>query len=643
MEGTPFGRYRLIELIGRGGMGEVWRAFDTETQRVVAVKVLPANLASDPVFEQRFRREALAAAGLSDPHVVPIHHFGEIDGRLYVDMRLIEGQDLQTVLVEGPLEPSRAIGIIEQVASALHAAHRVGLVHRDVKPSNILVAEHDFAYLIDFGIARAAGQTQMTGTGNVIGTWAYLAPERVTCGQSDSRADTYALACVLHESLTGSQPFPGKSIEQQIGAHLGLPPPRPSALRADLPVELDTVIATGMAKNPDDRYATVTDLAVAARTAITARASRQRPEFGSSATYYSPPVIDSQVAAPRPTDSTVAAQPQRARIEFPGPPQPVPRRRGAAKVVAAIGAVAVLVVVVVTAIALRGGSDDATAPAASPGRATTAAIANSGPFTGVFSVEYGPPSSYLGAPFSDPTPKRRWAARSKCGPGGGCVATVARQATSNQPASALIFDDIGGRWIAVFSGPGKCADRDVERFTAITLQPRPDGTLSGDYRTQDSGGCTSKRSVTLTRTGDVAEADGVVDPSTVAPQIDSPAMGLRGRYHETMAFKSKSYQHDLTATTDCLRDATRCLAVFFSPETVFALVFSNGKFSQDSRYPKECSKGGTSTVRNTADFPLPSPPQDPIAQLSAHGHQETSGSACATSNDYEDTYVRTGD
>ncbi|WP_156746042.1 serine/threonine-protein kinase, partial [Mycobacterium sp. 1423905.2] len=227
MEGTPFGRYRLIELLGRGGMGEVWRAYDTETQRVVAVKVLPANLANDPIFEQRFRREALAAAGLNEPHVVPIHNFGEIDGRLYVDMRLVHGRDLGAIIADGPLDPERTVKIIEQVASALRAAHRIGLVHRDVKPSNILVTEDDFAYLIDFGIARAAGSSRMTGTGNVIGTWAYMAPERLTTGQTDPRGDTYALGCVFYECLTGNQPFPGDSLEQQIGGHLSLPPPRP--------------------------------------------------------------------------------------------------------------------------------------------------------------------------------------------------------------------------------------------------------------------------------------------------------------------------------------------------------------------------------------------------------------------------------
>src|ERR1700756_2570254 len=131
----PFGRYRLIELLGRGGMGEVWRAFDTAIDRVGALKLLPATFADDEVFQTRFRREARAAAGLDEPHVVPIHDVGEIDGRLYVTMRLIKGRDLQAILGEGPLAPTRAAGIIEQIAAALYAAHRIGLVHRDVKPS----------------------------------------------------------------------------------------------------------------------------------------------------------------------------------------------------------------------------------------------------------------------------------------------------------------------------------------------------------------------------------------------------------------------------------------------------------------------------------------------------------------------------
>ena len=284
MDGTPFGQYRLIELLGRGGMGEVWRAYDTVTDRVVALKVLPANFAQDSVFQQRFRREAHAAGQLNEPHVVPIHTYGEIDGRLFVDMRLIEGRDLQSVLTAGPLSQERAVRVIEQVATALHAAHQAGLVHRDVKPSNILIDENDFAYLIDFGIAHAAGETALTNTGATIGTWSYMAPERFQGGTADARADIYALACVLYESLTGQLPFPGQSLEQIAVSHMTRPPPRPSQVKAGVPTAMDDVIATGMAKNPDQRYATTVELARAAREATTGRLARAGAHRAGAAT-----------------------------------------------------------------------------------------------------------------------------------------------------------------------------------------------------------------------------------------------------------------------------------------------------------------------------------------------------------------------
>ena len=176
MDGTQFGRYRLVELLGRGGTSDVWRAFDTAIDRVVALKVLPANCTDDEVFQTRFRQEVRAAAGLDEPHVLPIHDFGEIDGRLYVTMRLIKGRELNQLLGAGPLPPARAVGIIEQIASALSAAHEIGLVHRDVKSSNILVTDDDFAYLIDFGMAT----------------------EGLQHGAADARADVYALACCMN-------------------------------------------------------------------------------------------------------------------------------------------------------------------------------------------------------------------------------------------------------------------------------------------------------------------------------------------------------------------------------------------------------------------------------------------------------------
>ena len=200
MDATSFGHYQLRELLGRGGMGEVYRAFDTRTDRVVALKVLPPHMAEDKVFQQRFRRESQAAASLSDPHVVPIHGYGEIGGRLYLDMRLIDGKTLGDILAEreGPVDTTLAVEVVEQVATALDAAHQEHLIHRDVKPSNILLTKQQFAYLIDFGLARTAGEQGMTTAGNTLGTLAYMAPERFDAGQSDPRADVYALACVLY-------------------------------------------------------------------------------------------------------------------------------------------------------------------------------------------------------------------------------------------------------------------------------------------------------------------------------------------------------------------------------------------------------------------------------------------------------------
>jgi serine/threonine-protein kinase len=287
-------------------MGEVWRAHDTDTDRIVAIKVLPAHFSENEDFQRRFRREAHAAARLNSPHVIPIHYYGEIDGRLYVDMRLIEGRDLQTVLTDGPLEPSRAVRIIEQVAKALHAAHKVGLVHRDVKPSNILLDEDDFAYLIDFGIARAAADTRLTSTGSMIGTLLYMAPERLGTSKEDARADIYALACVLYECLTGSPPFAEESVERLMMAHLNTPPPQPSTTQPNVPEQIDQVIATGMAKDPDNRYATTVELADAARDAITVPIPRPTPTVPpepprAASVPTAPPPIPAEDQTPSPT------------------------------------------------------------------------------------------------------------------------------------------------------------------------------------------------------------------------------------------------------------------------------------------------------------------------------------------------------
>ena len=266
-----FGRYRLIEVIGQGGMGTVFRARDTLIDRDVAIKVLAAELSAEPGYQERFRREAYTAARLTEPHIIPVYEAGDIEDRLYLTMPVIAGIDLEALLErQGPMSPPQAVKVIEQIATALDAAHTAGLVHRDVKPSNALMTSNEFVYLIDFGIAHDAAATKLTQTGSIVGTLAYMSPERFSAGTADARADVYALACVLYECLTGQRPYPGGSIEQQIAAHLTLDPPKPSAVNSAIPVGFDTVIAHGMAKNPDERYQTAQQLAAAARALIEA-------------------------------------------------------------------------------------------------------------------------------------------------------------------------------------------------------------------------------------------------------------------------------------------------------------------------------------------------------------------------------------
>ncbi|WHU48953.1 protein kinase [Gordonia sp. L191] len=261
--GTTLGHYAIEELLGRGGMGQVYRATDTRKGRTVALKLLNPEFADDQVFRDRFLRESRVAARINDPHVVPIHDWGEIDGLLFIDMRLVTGRDLRAMLVEqATLAPERAVAILGQVADALDAAHLDGLVHRDVKPDNVLVDARDFTYLADFGLAQGAADTRLTTAGTAIGSFGYMAPERFGADEVGAAGDIYALACVLYECVAGTQPFASAAnLERLIAAHLTAEPPRTGTA-------LDPVIARGMAKNPHDRYPSAGALIDAARAAL---------------------------------------------------------------------------------------------------------------------------------------------------------------------------------------------------------------------------------------------------------------------------------------------------------------------------------------------------------------------------------------
>jgi serine/threonine-protein kinase len=277
--GSDFVGYRIDELIGRGGMGVVYRAYDLRLKRMVALKLMSRELALDERFRERFSREAELAMSLEHPNVVPVHDAGDIDGRLYLAMRYVEGTDLRALLhVEGALEPARAVAICSEVANALDAAHANGLVHRDVKPSNVLLDTNEHVYLADFGLTRRlADEAGPMGEGRSMGTPAYLAPEQIEGGPVDGRVDVYSLGCLLYECLTGGAPFAGSRLAVA-WSHLEDDPPKASERRPDLPEAIDAVIRKSMSKEPQDRQSTCAALIAAAEEALRLRrpATRRR-------------------------------------------------------------------------------------------------------------------------------------------------------------------------------------------------------------------------------------------------------------------------------------------------------------------------------------------------------------------------------
>jgi hypothetical protein len=280
--GSRFARYRIESVLGRGGMGVVYLAEDAQLGRKVALKLLPLELAQDQTFRQRFIRESQMAAGLEHPNILPVYEAGEAEGQLFIAMRYVRGADLGSVLeTEGPVAVERAVSIVADVAAALDEAHGEGLIHRDVKPANILLApargpgSPERAYLTDFGVTRrTTSRSGLTQTGQFMGTVDYAAPEQIEGKEVDRRADVYSLGCVLYHCLTGEPPFVRDSDVATMYAHLRDRPPKPSAKRPELPTALDEVVIRATAKAPSDRYGTAGELASAARGATSGHAVR---------------------------------------------------------------------------------------------------------------------------------------------------------------------------------------------------------------------------------------------------------------------------------------------------------------------------------------------------------------------------------
>jgi serine/threonine-protein kinase len=275
--GTQVAGYSIESVLGRGGMGVVYLARQHAPSRRVALKLINAGFGTDEKFRGRFLRESAAAAAIDHPHICPVYDAGESDGLLFISMRLVEGQDLQAILREaGQLDAQRAQAIVAQIGGALDAAHAQGLVHRDVKPSNILVAHQrepdgtDFCYLTDFGVSvwTTSSASTLTTAGHMVGSVNYAAPEQIEGKRVDAKADVYSLGCVLYACLTGGAPFAGRSAPETLYGHLREEPPRIREVRPELPAGVEDVIARALRKNPDERFGSCREMTVDLRSAI---------------------------------------------------------------------------------------------------------------------------------------------------------------------------------------------------------------------------------------------------------------------------------------------------------------------------------------------------------------------------------------
>ena len=306
--------YWLEEQIGQGGMAVVFRARDERLHRLVALKVLAPALAGDGESRQRFIRESRAAAAVDDPHIIPVFEAGETPaGALFIAMRFVPGGDVYSLVRRtGPLSASRAAAIVSPVASALDAAHAAGLVHRDVKPANMLLdtrpGRPDHVYLSDFGLSKGTVSTStgLTGAGHFMGTLDYISPERIEGHQADGRADQYALACSAFEMLTGAPPFRSPEAAALMYAQLSQPPPPLTSRRPDLPAAADQVFARALAKAPGDRYPSCREFADAMRAAFGLASYDSEPE--------PIPAVEHPPAAERPAGGAPAARGARASL-----------------------------------------------------------------------------------------------------------------------------------------------------------------------------------------------------------------------------------------------------------------------------------------------------------------------------------------
>jgi serine/threonine-protein kinase len=402
--GAEFAGYRLDALLGHGGMSIVYRAEHIALGRKVALKLLSPQLSEDESFRERFTRESRLAASLDHPNIIPIYEASESEGVFFIAMRYVEGADLRSLLKEGPIDPRRLIPIIDQTANALSAAHARGLVHRDVKPANILIDrgagrdDSDHVYLSDFGVAKQVSAPGLTSTGTFVGTVDYASPEQIEGKELDGRADVYSLGCVVYECLTGSSAYDKDSEVALMYAHLLEPPPVVTEKRPDLPSEIDEVVTTALAKSRDERYETPKQFAAALSRVLGAiDAPVSAPGADAPATVLAAGLAATPTAggpvsdAPDPAAAAALPPTSLPTVEVPGATNRGPRQRRTSIVVGAfIAGLIVVGGVVALAVTTMGGDDDKAAVAATTADTTatgpSATVAGGNPEASLLSV-----------------------------------------------------------------------------------------------------------------------------------------------------------------------------------------------------------------------------------------------------------------
>lgn len=625
--GDVLAGYRILRVLGSGGMGEVYLVEHPRLPRRDALKLLRGDTPSGGDYRARFEREADLASALWHPNIVGLHDRGEVDGQLWIAMDFVEGTNAAELIAHrypAGMPVDLVVKIVTAVASALDYAHRQGLLHRDVKPANIMVThtdDHDDQRILlaDFGIARDVNDISgLTTTNMSVGTVAYAAPEQLMGETVGGRTDQYALAATAYHLLTGVQLFPHSNPAVVIGRHLNALPPRLADLRAEL-AELDPVFESALAKDPNDRFTRCTDFADALAVAATSRGG---------AVSASAPTKTAPVPPPTPKVSN-NSQPQTNRSAT---------VRGRTLPLLALGAAALALALAATLI-WQPWKTGQRSPESGPANPMPQ-IDNSGPLTGQYAADFGPELQLTDHKILNPAPTRAtFNIRSAC-KSTGCIAIA--QATDGPTLNRqLILDYVDNHWISVHVAPSASSAISVgmkagceqglsaETWETLSLTPQPDGTLSGSYEATNSNNCNTSRTVTLRRTGDVDTTD-IADLSSLPARTSTPASGFRGHYRYTYhSYASRDV--DGYVRTNCLRTGDRCMSYFFEPGSAEPFVFADGRWTLHYNAPVSCGgpDGPRVRIERDATLDLPQPTEDPIDVVTGRGDEGVADSACS--------------